>query len=117
VFTGKLIDERTGRVLPAGQEVLFSPDRRAYLASEQLDGMDGSMWTVYSIEGMASWKGPSYVERANPHDNSITLDAPAWTATGELVAKAYCGDDRQLAKLVKNGGKWTWRLPAACRGI
>jgi hypothetical protein len=115
LFTGKLIDERTGRVLPAGQEVLFSPDRRAYLASEQLDGMDGPMWTVYSIEGKVSWKGPSFVERAHSHENPVALDTPAWTATGELVAKAECGDTSQLAKLVKSGGKWIWRLPAACK--
>lgn len=115
VFTGKLIDERTGRILDAGQEVMFSPDRRAYLASEQIDGMDGPMWTIHSIDGKVSWKGPSFVEPSTPHSSAISLDSPAWTASGELVAKVNCSANNELAKLVKINGAWKWRLPPSCK--
>ena len=52
--TGKLIDEASGAVTPGGEEVILSPDRRAYFASEQPDGLDGMVWKIYAINGKQS---------------------------------------------------------------
>ncbi|HAT29614.1 MAG TPA: hypothetical protein DCW29_01795 [Janthinobacterium sp.] len=56
-MSGILIDEKTGAIMPGGQKVLFSPDRHAYLATEQPDGLDGEFWQVYALDGRISWGG------------------------------------------------------------
>jgi hypothetical protein len=57
LFTGILLDDQTGVRLPGGTEVLFSPDRRYYLAYEQQDGLDGDNLTLYKRDGSVVWGG------------------------------------------------------------
>lgn len=42
---GVLLDDATGRVLPAGETVIFSGDGQRYFASVQPEGLDGNEWT------------------------------------------------------------------------
>jgi hypothetical protein len=113
VFTGKLIEEKSGRVLPDGLQVIFSPDRRAYLAVEQEDGIDGTDWTVHFADsGKVSWKGNSFIPSKT---TSIDLDNPRWTDKGELIANARCWDNPDAtARLVNTRGTWSWHVPKDC---
>jgi hypothetical protein len=113
-FTGELIDERNGKVLPGGSSVWFSPDRRAYLTEHQEDGMEGQVWTIYWADGREAWRGENYFP-LDPHrpDAYVQLTDPAWTSNGELTAKPYGGDPTPLAKLVKVNGKWDWHFVKA----
>src|SRR5579863_9041971 len=52
IFTGVMLDDKTGSLLPAGEAVLFSPDRRLYLAYEQPDGQDGETLKLYKRTGV-----------------------------------------------------------------
>lgn len=117
-FTGKLVNEQTGAVIPAGQRVLFSPDRRAYLAAIQPNGLDGMEWEVRAVDGRLSWQGYDFI----PADPNVSIQAsledPAWTAKGELTAVARCVTDLDRTfpvKLVRLKAGWTWKPSPATR--
>ena len=119
LFTGVLVNEQSGAVLPAGQEVVFSPDLRAYFATEQPDGLDGEVWEIHAADGRLSWSGYSFMPRqGRPETIYATLDQPAWTARGEFTARATCIDGSQHSwpvKLLKIAGAWQWRPYASCK--
>jgi hypothetical protein len=115
LFTGELIEEKSGHVLPGGLQVIFSPDRRAYLAVEQENGIDGTDWTIhYADSGKISWKGYSFIASTNP---SIELENPRWTEKGEFIATAHCWEDvpDTTARLINVSGKWRWAVPKTAR--
>lgn len=117
LFTGKLINEQTGAVTEGGESVYFSEDRRAYLATEQPDGMDGSVWKVYAVNGKLSWSGYNYIPDSDPNYRYTDLDTPTWMPNGELVASAACSSDPERkwkVKLVKNNGQSDWAPRKKC---
>lgn len=118
LFTGVLIDQTTGKVTPAGETVLFSEDRRAYLATEQPDGLDGNVWSVYSIDGHQSWSGYSFISRKGEQDSIESyLSDPTWTPTGELTATATCAENPEVqwqVTLVKKASAWNWQPRKRC---
>lgn len=119
LFTGKLINEQTGALTEGGESVHFSEDRRAYLASEQPDGMDGSVWKVYAVNGRLSWSGYNYIPDSDPNYRYADLDTPTWMPNGELVANASCSSDPERkwkVKLVKNKEQWDWAPRKKCPG-
>ncbi|WP_152601734.1 hypothetical protein [Burkholderia paludis] len=119
-FTGKLIDERTGRILPAGQEVIFSPDGRAYLAIGQEDGLDGEDWAVrYANDGRVSWQGHSFIVSGNVGAAPLhELSNPRWGESGKLEAEASCRDSpNAVVGLIKTQGRWSWHVPAGCHPV
>ena len=121
VFTGALINLTTGQVTPAGETVLFSPDRRAYFATEQPDGLDGEVWSVYSIDGRKSWSGYSFISSETQQDTIDSyLSNPTWTATGELTATAACVGKLEVqwrVKLVKKADDWNWQPRKRCGAV
>lgn len=119
LFTGVLVNEQSGVLMPAGQEVIFSPDLRAYFATEQPEGLDGEVWKIRAADGRPSWSGYSFITRQDRPDTIYaTLDQPAWTPSGELTARATCIDGnwtRWQVKLLKIAGDWQWRPLRRCR--
>lgn len=119
-YTGVLVNEQTGAVTPGGERVLFSPDRRAYLISEQPDGLDGSVWKVFSVTGRESWRGYSFMPDPRRAGFMVaTLDSSVWTDKGRLTATARCFNDLSHVWQVTltrsaNGGDWDWRPAAHC---
>ncbi len=110
-FSGLLINENTGAVTPGGQTVLFSPDLRAYLATEQPDGLDGEVWKVYASDGRLSWSGFSFIPDAEEGSSYAALAHPAWTEKGVLTAEATCEGKTNGSwnvALKKINGKWDW---------
>lgn len=117
-FTGTLVNEATGAVTPAGEDVVFSEDWRAYFAEVQPDGLDGLEWKIYGVKGDLSWTGYNLMLDPKHPDRSVaTLDEPRWKSTGEFVAQATCvtADEKKWAvTLRKTRGKWDWSPHADC---
>ena len=115
VFSGVLVNEATGVTLPAGQEVLFSVDRRAYFAALQPDGLDGMEWEIHFADGRRSWKGYNFIEK----DQRIyaPLEQPRWLLSGQFVATAHClwkQDETWQVTLTKKDGSWDWQPVKRC---
>ncbi|MEK8033359.1 hypothetical protein AACH06_21280 [Ideonella sp. DXS29W] len=116
--TGTLVNEATGKITPGGETVLFSQDKRAYLVSEQPNGMDGNTWAIYATDGRQSWSGYNFIVGQGPNLTAHAyLSEPTWTATGELIAQATCTMNLEItwrAKLVKKDGEWNWQPKKPC---
>lgn len=105
-FTGKLLNERTGKILPAGQDVLISPNLKYYLASSQPDGLDGQEWVIYGVDGIIVWEGYSFIENPIRKDSILAeLSEPFWNSKGNLESSYTC-----LSALPDNVGSTTVTL-------
>ena len=99
VFTGVLLSDKTGAVLPAGEEVSYSPNRLYYLASEQPDGQDGPTLMVYSRNGRLIWKGYTLAEFASV----------GWNANNQVIMQvALPSGSLQTVTLTEVGTSWQW---------
>jgi hypothetical protein len=106
LFTGILLNETTGKLLDAGELVIFSPDGKQYFAARQPDGMDGMQWLIFTVNGELEWQGDSMAD---------TLIEPAWNSEGKFQAKYRCGDeDYKTVVLTKSGKEWSWDPEAKC---
>lgn len=125
LFTGTLINEATGLVTPGGRTILFSPDMRAYLATEHPNGMDGNVLKIYSITGRLSWEGRNYLTGPDPNMAIAYLTDWSWSPKGEFKAKAECSnkignpssgpqDKPQAMTLKKIKGEWNWHPQIRC---
>jgi hypothetical protein len=116
--SGRMIDEATGKVIPGGESVNFSPDGRAYLTWEQPDGLDGSLLKVYSKNGALSWSGFSFIPEANNRDRIYaSLENPSWGVGGKLYADATCAGAQKKWRvtLTKTYSTWDWSPQKKCR--
>lgn len=104
VFTGVLLNDKTGAVLPAGEEVSYSPNRRYYLASEQPDGQDGPTLMVYRSDGRLIWRGLGGILESNGTGVGI-----GWNNQNQVVMEvALPGGKHQLETLTLKSGHWRW---------
>jgi hypothetical protein len=118
-YSGDLLWDETGRLQRAGHTVLFSPNRQAFLAIEQEDGVDGENWTVYANSGKSIWKGyAGMVAKVRGIESVIsTFEHPQWTHQGELTANFVCTSSKTngVVTLVRSSsGKWSWRGHGRC---
>jgi hypothetical protein len=118
ISTGTLINEATGQIIPGGERVLISQDRRAYLVAIQPDGMDGQEWEIYFISGKLSWRGYNFIRREGPELYAEAyLSAPTWQSNGQLTAIAQCTsnlDKTWKVTLKKIDGDWDWYPKRKC---
>jgi len=106
LFTGVLMSETSGKLLDAGQSVIFSPDGKKYFASRQPNGMDGTQWFIFTANGELEWQGDSMAD---------TLVEPGWNSEGKFQAKYRCGDeDYKTVILTKSGKQWSWDPEPKC---
>ena len=122
--TGVLLDTATGRLLPAGQMVSFSPDTTRYFATQQPDGMDGEEWLLYSRRGVQLWKGESGISAKSAslgYEYFIaTLEAPHWSPRGQVEASLRCVNDTTrttMVSLVASGARYRWTPIEHCHAI
>lgn len=97
LFTGVLLDDRTGSLLPGGEAVLFSPDQHFYLAYEQPDGLDGGLLKLYKRNGIMLWKGYDFI--ASPDGKSAIVESE------NMRDMRWDKEDRPQATLYLSGGK------------
>lgn len=125
LFTGILVDNASGKILPGGEKVSFSSDLSKYLAQVQPDGLDGEEWYVYQRNGQLVWKGLSGISEHHPKLNYdyfiVELSAPKWNGQGELEATGICASEREKAKkkettvtLKRVGRSWKWLPELLC---
>ena len=114
VYGGVLIDHRTGKVLPAGHEVLFSPRRDSYFAVVQVNGMDGQEWRLYSTQGSGLWEGTSNVVLRGAVVG--VLEDPHFTEVGELrvTMKCFGANHSSLLTLKRSTTAWRWDPGDTC---
>jgi len=106
VFTGVLMSQTTGKILDAGQLVIFSPDGKKYFASRQPNGMDGTEWFIFTVAGQLEWQGNSMAD---------TLVEPVWNSEGKFQARYRCSDeDYKTVVLTKSGKEWSWVPETKC---
>jgi hypothetical protein len=99
LFTGVLLDDNTGRLLPGGFAILFSPDQSLYLAYEQPDGQDGETLKLYQRNGLMLWKGYDFI--VSPDGKSVIVDAE------DMRNMRWDNQDRPQATLYLRGGRTT----------
>jgi hypothetical protein len=120
MFAGLLLEQATGRMLPAGQGVLFAPDGDRYFATAQPDGLDGEEWHIFSIRQGELWQGVSSIPARDSSVsftyNNAELTNPHWSAGGELQATLTCRGSPQSepVTLRHQGGGYTWLPVVAC---
>ena len=120
-----MLDADTAKTLPASPFVLFSPDRRAYLAATGIPGTsdDSSQWFIYDTNGKLAYEGLDSTP-VNDRRNAV-LTYPLWTAKGELTADARCPKINSMnpaewthasvVKLIKSAaGQWSWQPKPYC---
>ncbi len=115
LFTGVLLDDKTGSVLPAGEDVWFSPNRLYYLASEQPDGQDGPTLSVHAIDGRSVWKG--YGGILEPNGVGVLADfvRAGWNDQNQVTMEVSLPDGRRrTVTLTRVGNSWQW-LPKLSR--
>src|SRR5579864_2042357 len=109
LFTGALLDDRTGALLPGGQKVLFSKNAQYYLAYEQPDGQDGETIKLYRRNGTLLWEGYNGFLSSD----GIVLanfESMHWDDQNRLQAIARLNDGKtQIVTLTQgSAGKWDW---------
>lgn len=118
VFTGKLINEKSGLVTEGGESLTLSHDRRAYFAAVQPNGLDGMEWKIHAIDGTLSWSGWSFIRSsANADLVHAYLEQPSWQPSGQFSATATCATDpgrTWAVTLVKRQDGWSWRPVKTC---
>jgi hypothetical protein len=120
LFTGALLDDSTGSLLAGGQEVLFSPGNRYYLAYEMEDGDVTEVLKLYRINGELLWSGNNGLVS---DDGSLLANFRdlRWNAPDKVqaVAVPYDGSKPFVVALTlheKTG--WGWDpLPSQIHGF
>ncbi len=110
LFTGVLLDDASGKLLPGGGSVIFSPDGKRYLASSQEDGKQLSDWKLYSREGALLWAGDSGIVAKN---NGVLaeFENPTWSSSGDLLVDSedLASGNRFVLILMQGADKkWKW---------
>ena len=112
VFTGALIDDRTGRLLPGGETVLFSPDQQRYIAYYQPDGQDGETIKLYSSDGTNLWSGYNGLLSSEGGIDMVEVEFHnlRWDSRNRLLAEFHDpgGHQKFLVLTQGNNGQWAW---------
>jgi hypothetical protein len=113
LFTGVLLDDVTGRTLPGGVVILFSPDRGFYLAYEQTDGEAGEALKLYKRGGALLWTGYDFI--SSPDGKTVIVDSEnmrnmRWDNRNRPQATLYLKGGRTVTVTLMrdNKGKLDW---------
>lgn len=117
VFTGALLDDRTGQLLPGGQKVLFSPDQQYYVAYEQPDGQDGETLKLYTRSGTKLWEGYDGILASDGTSVVANFEDLRWDAQNRPQATVSLEKGRTVALTLtqSSDGKWEWLPRLVCR--
>lgn len=119
LYSGDLLLEETGQLIHAGHTVLFSPNRKEFLAIKQEAGVDGESWAVHDMTGQIIWTGYAGTI-ANVHGVEMvvsTFGHPQWTKQGALTARFVCASSKAkgTVTLVRSPSSgWTWSGHTKC---
>lgn len=115
VFTGVLIDDQTGALLPGGEKVLFSGNRQHYLVYEQPDGQDGETIKLFRRDGTLLWKGYNGLLTPDRKYVMSEFENMHWDDYNRLRATARDKGKAVIVTLTRgHRGQWEW-LPRLSR--
>lgn len=120
LFTGTLLDDRTGSLLPGGQKVLFSRDQSDYLTFEMEDGDVTELLKLYRRSGELLWSGHNGL---TSDDGSLlaTFRNLRWNVPDGVQALAVPYDGAKsfvITLALRGNGKWYWApLPSNIHGF
>jgi hypothetical protein len=108
-FTGVLLDDKTGAILPAGYSVVFSPDRKSYFGYQNEDA-DYPIIYLYTRAGKLIWSGSSCQLTAGDTDWPSNCDV-YWSPAGKLLIAHRKASKRivVLALTKQPDGRWSWQ--------
>ena len=117
-FSGILLDDITGKQLPAGQDVIFSDDGQMYVAFAQPDGLDGREMIVYQRDGRKLWQGFDFIE-GEPGYILANFDEHYlhWNKKNQLQGMAVCLDGKKFGLVTLSKQKnddWAWLPKVYC---
>jgi hypothetical protein len=108
LFTGVLLDDKTGRLLPGGASITVSPDRTMYLSVSQWNGKELSDWKLYTANGKLLWAGDSGMVGEN-HEILFEFADAHWSSSGELLTGYMVSKRKIVLKLTRIAGDhWKW---------
>jgi hypothetical protein len=118
-YSGDLLLEETGQLMDAGHTVLFSPNKKEFLAIKQDAGVDGENWAVQDMTGQTIWTGyAGTVANVDGVEMVVsTFERPQWTTQGELTARFVCASSKAqgTVTLVRSPSSgWGWSGHAKC---
>jgi len=107
-FTGTLVDDAKGSLLPGGESVLFSPNRKLYIAYSQPDGQDGETLSLYTRSGSLLWQG--YNGFLSPDGTILgNFENLHWDLENKLIAEITPNSQKKnTVALTHRNGKWKW---------
>jgi hypothetical protein len=115
LFTGVLLDDKTGALRPGGESVIMAPDQKFYFTYSQEDGMDGQVTDLYRRDGKKLGEG--YSGMLKPDGSTIQLSDDnirdlTWDDQDKLHATAYLdgGKTAPLDLILQAGGKIAWQF-------
>jgi hypothetical protein len=110
LFTGALIDDLTGALLPGGQKVLFSKNAQYYLAYEQPDGQDGETIKLYRRNGTLIWEGYNGFLSSDGKDVLANFEDMHWDEQNrpQAIARLNGGKAQTVTLTEGSAGKWDW---------
>jgi hypothetical protein len=109
LFTGILLNESTGALLPGGYSVSFSPDRQSYISWDQENGMDEGIIKLYSIHGTLLWKGFSGLISQDGKSVYPDFDSVYWNNAGKLIAEYQIPDKGKFIAILTQTKNSHWR--------
>ena len=120
LFTGTLVDDQTGALLPAGQKVLFSPNQDYYLTFEMEDGDVTEVLKLYRRNGELLWSGHNGLTSM---DGSLlaTFRDLHWGTLDSVQAVAVPAENAKpfgITLALRSSGQWRWApLPSRADGF
>lgn len=118
-YSGDLLLESGDQLVHAGHTVVFSRDRKAFLAIQQESGADAEHWAVRDAAGKTIWKGyAGTLAKVDGVETVVaTFERPRWSRHGVLTARFVCASSNvhgvvTLARLPT--GDWRWRGHGKC---
>jgi len=120
-FTGALLDDVTGALLPGGQDVLFTTDQQDYVAYEMADGDTTEILKVYRRNGEILWTGHNGFTSADNGSVVVAFHNLHWNSQNRLGTLAVPADGAKpftITLTPNRSGKWNWerKRPAASPG-
>lgn len=115
-MTGVLLDDVSGKTLPAGDWILFSLKQKFYLSNEST-GADGMSLTLRDAHGLTLWTGYNYFEvEGKTGYKYADIENIRANENEEFEGAASCIelDKKQQVKLTLSHGQWGWSPKIVC---
>jgi hypothetical protein len=118
-FSGELLLESTDTLVHAGHTVVFSRDRKAFLAIQREAGADGEHWAVRDAAGKTIWEGYAGALAKGDGVETVvaTFERPRWNKRGVLTARFVCASSKVRGTVIlarRPTGDWRWHGRGRC---